>query len=405
MNSRFLCAVNYMLDAFAIALFLAFIDRETIIPLAIVWLMLSALTAITSYVVFRKREYQRGIAIAIVLVIMALCIAAGTSLFVFAAFSILAMYRLHARFSVDGDSSRDGKFMMFFVLMFSVMMFFKLINPMSDKDSLLYPIAVTALIFYVITRMTYRYLSSRNDGARFSHVLLSIGGILGLSAAGGWLVYGLGEYARQLAGWVLGGVVRIILWPFAGLLENITEYLSGLSTEEEMQETLDKMDSEEAAKETTEAVGFASAEFDYSVLVIIVLLIFLVLLVLWLRKVKPEKESKNEEGKVEIQRFKTADAKEQQPNSSAASYSKVDLDIIREAFRDFETLAAGKGKGRHSYETVREWLQRMDWPADEPFFNTYDFVRYGNGQISEQQAFPFLEELNKINEKYLKENV
>lgn len=405
MNSRFLSAVNYMLDAFAISLALVFIDKETAIPLAIVWIILSALIAMVSFTVFLKRDYQPKLAIAIVLVVMALSIIAGASIFIFAAFSMMAMYRLHARFSMaDDSSSRDGRFLMVFVLIFSAMMFFSLINPKADEDSLLYPIAIATIIFYVIARLLYRYIASRNDGALFSHVLLSIGGILGLSAAGGWLVYGLGENARQLAGSMLGGFVSIILWPFAGLLENITEYLSGLSTEEEMQENLDKMDSEDAAKETHEAVEFATAEFDYSVLVIIVLLVFLFLLILWLRKVKPEKESRKEESTAEIQRFETA-AMEEQQHSSALSYSKVDLDIIREAFRDFETLAADKGKGRHSYETVREWLQRMDWPVAEPFFNTYDFVRYGNGQISEQEAFPFLEEINKINEKYLKENV
>lgn len=404
MNYRFLSAVNYMLDAFAISLALVFLDRETAIPLAIVWVILSAFTAIMSFLVFRNKEYQPKIAAAIVLAIMALCIIAGASLFIFAAFSMMAMYRIHARFSVADDSGRDGSFLLVFVLLFSVMMFFSLINPTADGDNLLYPLAIAAIMFYIISRLLYNYTNSRNAGARFSHVLLSIGGILGLAAAGGWLVYSVGEYARQLAGAIVGGIVTVILWPFAGLMENVTEYLSGLSTEEEMQKNLDRMDSEEATEEANEVVAAASAEFDYNVMIIIVLMIFLVLLVLWLRKMKPEKESRKEEKAVEIQRFETA-AMEEQQRSSAVNYSEMDLDIIREAFRDLETTAAGKGKGRHSYETVREWIQRMDWPVAEPFFYTYDFVRYGDGKISEQEALPFLEEINKINERYLKENV
>jgi hypothetical protein len=182
------------------------------------------------------------------------------------------------------------------------------------------------------------------------------------------------------------------------------DFLNRISSEEQRQQNLEKMDVSETIEKTAEIARPDAAGFPFEIVLTGMLILALILLIFWLRKKKPKREEEKEESPAEIERF-TADAAPVPHASATVSYAMMDLDIVRKAFRDFERSAADADKGRKGYETVREWSKRMDWPVSESFYETYDFVRYGSGQISESKALPFLEEIKKIKEKYLKINV
>ena len=50
---------------------------------------------------------------------------------------------------------------------------------------------------------------------------------------------------------------------------------------------------------------------------------------------------------------------------------------------------------------VKEWFSRMGWGKNENLFSTYDKARYGAMTLTEEEGRRFVEDLNKIREKYL----
>ena len=399
MTSRLLSAGNFMLDAFAISFLFVFLNNETDLPLAFVWLAASFLIGIASFFIFWKMPYHIGWAAIIAGFFMSLTLLQGAALWLVASMALLAIYRLHARFTVFDDGlNHDGPFLLVFVLLFSASLVFSLFNPDGDSLGTLYAIAIAALIFYTLFRLLYRFLQARPEGAHFVHAAALAGGVLGAAAITGMLVRQFADEARSLIGTILGGIVQLVMWPFAGLLEKMTNYLSGLSTEQEMLETLDKMEPEETVEEVQTVVQPAAADFPTEIMLGVLLVLALALLVFWIRKVKPEKESRKETSPIELERSAIS-SKVPEERNSTVSYSLIDLDVIREAFRDFEKTAAATGLGRKEFETVREWTARLQWPVSESFYKTYDLVRYGNGRVSEAEAKPFLDEINSLEKK------
>jgi MFS family permease len=406
MISRFWSAGNYLLDAFVISLVLVTINNEPAIPLAWIWLILSAGAAIFSFFFFLKFPYQLLPAGGIAVLVLALAIVVGVPVWLAVVMGLLTLYRLHARFSVfdDGDF-HDGHFLLVFVLLFSGALVVSMFNPQADKTDDFYALAIAATAFYVLFRLFYRYMQTRREGVAFAMTAAAALSVIGLSGLCGFLVYFLAEGARKIAGLALGGILQIVLWPFSGLMEKVTEYLSGLSTEQEMKETLGKLEPEKMPEETPSLGNPAAADFPVELMLAGILAVFFVLLVLWLLKIKPEKEQLKEKESIKIERYATPSVNVQQQPSLYGIYSEMDLQIIREAYRSFEQEAKAAGLGRKEFETVREWTERMNWNISDGFFKTYELVRYGAGKVAEIEAEPFLAEIKKIKEKYLKEHV
>lgn len=405
MTQRLTAATNYMFDAFLISLCLIFIDIEIILPLAFVWLLLNALAAVAAFLVFMKKPYHLGIALGIGACLMGLGLFLGLSIGIVLFFFLVMVYRLHMRFTAsEEDFETDHHFLFKFCLLFTVVLFISFLNPAGGKSFILYTIALSAISFYVIFRMLYRFMQSGAESSSVKQVVMSILSILGLSAIGGTIVFLFADETRYTVSSVLGGAIGIILWPLAIIMEKLVDFLNGLAPADEIQQNLSSIETGEKPEQPADLMRPAAADFPFELIFIGVLLVLAVVLILWLRKRKPEKTEEKKGNPVEIERFAVNSAAPEK-ETAAFSYAMMDLDQIREAFRDFERDAAEFGKGRKTHETVREWLTRMDWHASKNFYDTYDFVRYGKGQVSEEKALPFLEEIIKIKEKYLKINV
>ncbi|MDN7226122.1 DUF4129 domain-containing protein [Planococcus sp. N064] len=407
MISRLWSAGNYMLDAFAISLLLVFLKNETAVPLMWLWLLLSFGAAALAFTLFLKFSYHVMGAALVAAVTLIAAMLLGMPIWLAVVLGILTLYRLHARFSVfDGDGQQEGHFLLVFILLFSVALVISLFNPQVENSEEIFAIAIAATGFYVCFRLLYRYIQTRKEGTSFSMLAVGTAIVIGSASLSGFLVYFLAEDARRLAGWVLGSVLKIVLWPFAGLMEKLTEYLSGLSTEQEMKETLEKLNPETLAEQEGQA-SFQpeAADFPVELMLAAILLVFFILLVFWLVKNKPEKEEQQEKGAAETQRYPTSSAEEPSEQLTRVQYAELDVEAVRKAYRAFEQQADAAGLGRKEYETVREWMNRMSWTVSESFFKTYDLVRYGSRTLTELEGEPFLEEIKKIKEKYLKEYV
>lgn len=406
MTHRFLSAGKYMLDAFAISLVMVFLNNETVIPLAFLWLIHSFAAAAIAYFVFTRLPYQLWMAIAISGGTMFPAVFFDASGWIAILFILLSLFRMHARFSIiDDGTNQDGNFMLIFVLLFSISLVIDLFNPASDSTGITFTIIIAAIVFYVLYRFAYRYLSAAKEGAKFSQALIAAGSVIGGSAIVSYIVFLLADEVRHAAAVIAGGILQILLWPFSGLMEKLTAYLSGLSAESEIEETLEKMGAEETP-EQTQAIG-QSTSFDFPVEIFLTVLVIIsvIALVYWLKKVKPEKEMEKPESSIMIERYSARPPKTEEKPGTGFRYGEVDLQLVREVFREFDKEARDAGKGRKEFETVREWLDRMGWPASENFFNTYNLVRYGDGSISEREALPFIKEIQNLKEIFFEKDV
>ncbi|CEG22312.1 hypothetical protein BN1080_01238 [Planococcus massiliensis] len=406
MNARFLSAGNYMLDAFAISLLLVFLRNEADLPLAFIWLVLSFTAAILSFIFFAKRPYQVGVIIALSAAVIPIAVLLGASGWMAVFMGLLTLYRLHARFSIyDDGTNADGKFLLVFVLLFSASLVVDLFSPLANSSTTIFAIVAGALVFYVLFRMAYRYLEARTQGAKPVQAVGTVLAVLGLSGGSSLLVWLLGDEVRQGAAMALAGILRVILWPFAGLMEKLTDYLSGLSTESEMKATLEKLGPEESEEQAQEMIASGSFDFPSEIFLAVGGAAAIIALIFWLKKVTVEKGSEKPENEVTVERFATIPETVETESKSQVVYGEVDLQAVREAFRTFAKEAAAAGKGREEFETVKEWANRMAWPVSEEFLETYDLVRYGEGAISEKDACPFINEIQKLKENFFEKNV
>lgn len=407
MKSMMVAAFHFMLDALIISLVLVFFFNELALALVWSWLLVALLISIIAYFVFIKRSYQLAWAIGISVMAAGGMWSAGVGLGLALILGMLFLYLLHKHYSANYEKiNQDHHFLMKFILVFSLCWVVLLINPNPQTSQLLFIIAPLAILFYVAGRLLSGYFLSRKDGVRFSQVAKAFGIIASVPAVAAICTFFFADEVRKLAGLIMGGAIQVLFWPLALLLEQITEFLSGLSTEKEMQETIDKLGQEESSAANDSAITqTTSADFPVEVLLAIVVLACAVALVLWLKKVKPETALPEKESSVTIARHNHPPV-QQLVQTPVSLYSQtMDLHQIREVFRELEHAAKEHGMEREDYETVREWMARMQWDVTESFYTTYDQVRYGDKPLPEMQTIQFINEIKKIKGKYLKENV
>lgn len=407
MMARLVSAIYFMLDAFTISLVLVFVSNETSLPAVWSWLLAAVLMASVSFLLFSKRSYRLAWVVGIAIMAAAGMWAAGVSMWMALILGMLSVYLLHVRYSVLYEEINHGyQFLMKFLVVFSIIWVILLLNPEQQTSRLLFTIVPVAVLFYIASHLLYGYIRSKADGARFGQVAGAFGILAALPALAAIGVFWIADEVRTLAGWAVGGAARLLFWPLALLLEQVTNFLSGLSTEEEMQETLDKLGPDaEAGSNDTAVSEAAPTDFPVEIFLGIVVLACAIVLVLWLRKVKPDSQERAEENKVDIKRHNHISAERLVPHDSARPSQNLDLHHIREVFRKLELLAKEQQLGRENYETVREWATRMQWNVTDSFFATYDQVRYGDKQLPERQAEEFISEISEIKRKYFKENV
>ncbi|KAA0958490.1 hypothetical protein ACQKDD_05980 [Planococcus kocurii] len=406
MTSRLPSAIHFMLDAFIIALVLVFADTQGALSVAWIWLLLAWLVSVSSYLLFSRYSYQLVGGIGLSTVATVSMWAMGMSLWLATILGMLSVYLLHARYSVRYKEFNYGHyFLMKFTVVFSICWTLVLLNPNQQTSRLLFSIVPVAILFYVGAQLLYSYLHTRQTGAKFSQVASVFGLLVSIPSVVAISIFYIADDVRRLAGWAVGGMIRVVFWPLALLLEQVNEFLAGLSTEEEMQETLEVLgpDEETGQRETMVSETMPS-DFPIEILLGIVMVISAVVLIIWLRKIKPDSETPVPKSTIRMKRHDHLST-ELFVSTAKESPASRDLHQIREVFRSLELMAKEQKLERQSHETVREWIARMDWDVSASFYKTYDRVRYGDKQLPESQASNFIAEIEKIKNHYLNKNV
>ncbi|WP_430789506.1 DUF4129 domain-containing protein [Virgibacillus flavescens] len=78
-------------------------------------------------------------------------------------------------------------------------------------------------------------------------------------------------------------------------------------------------------------------------------------------------------------------------------FSRKPTNRIRLKVYKFEKLAARKGKGRKHSETIEEWFNRYN--LETTYLNLYQKVRYGDGELTEDEALQLQAHLAEIKGK------
>lgn len=403
MTARFSSASAYLQDAFLISFVMLFIDAEARFPLALIWLVLTLITAVLTMLLSWQKGYMPKLILVAGVLVMTLSLVAGVTIGTFIILTILSLYRLHTRFSViEDDSNGESFFLLIFLLIFTSSLVLSILNPFGNSYDLLLPLAAATIIFYTLSRFFYRYLIARQDGARLSHALVAAVGITLVSAGTAAFVYLIADEARQLAGTIVGAVLAVVLWPFAGVLDWLVKFVNGLSNEEDVLKNISNMEDE--TEQPKEILFSETTEFDYTFIGVVAIVLIVIIGIFLLRKIKPDIGNQKKEIITEINRFSTVSAGPKELER-AEKYDVVNIHEIRKAFREFEEKSMVAEKRRMEHETVREWAQREGLPFTEMFFKTYDKARYSDGNIARSEASPFFAELEKINKNIFLENV
>lgn len=402
MMPRFSSSGRFLFDAFSVSLVLVIFDNGTAQPLAFLWLGSSFLMAGAAFLAFWKFPYHSGSAAAIALASMVPALFLGMPLWLAAILAALAVYLLHARFAEwDADAGQDGNTLLLWVLVYLAVLFIDLLSADRGAAGEANAIILAAFSFYVLFHLAHRFLHGRTAGAKLWQPAVAGAAVLSAAAAAALAVYWIGPTARNFAGTAAGWLLQGVLWPFAPLMEKAANYFSGLSSTQEAQETFAKLQTSEAPEELQQAAAdYSPSEFPVELFFGAGAVLIILLLFFYLRRTKPALQTELPASPAEEVRFSSIGNEEAVQASEKVRYSEMPLEIIRQSYRLFEQEAQSAGLGRHPHETVKEWMNRMEWPASDSFFRTYEKVRYGLGTVAEKDALPFLEEIKKIKAEY-----
>lgn len=404
---RFASSAKFLFDSFTIAMVLAFLDNGASLPPAFLWLAASFLISGAAFLVFNKIPYHAGVSAVIAFCGLGTALLFGLPLWLAVVLGLISAFLLHTRFSAsDYSTEQDGNTLLLWFLVFSAVLFIDLLSMRYDASMKIYPIMFAAISFYVLFHLLNRFFLSRTGGTKPWQVAVSGGAVLSLSALIAFLVYELGPGARTLTGAAAGWLLQLFLWPFSPLMEKAADFFSGLSQSQEATDTFNKLAPPGASEEIRQSVTTSSySGFPTELFLIAGAVLLLIVLIVYMRRTKSEKPSAVPETRMEEVRSMPSERQGDVETGQAVQYSEMDLEVIRRSYRQFEQQAKNAGVGRRPHETVREWISRMGWSASEAFFQTYDLVRYGAGNVPEQDALPFLAEIKQIKEKYFHEQV
>lgn len=253
----------------------------------------------------------------------------------------------------------------------------------------LYIIVIIFTAFFIIGR----YLQ-QVDESSYDKNFFSFAGLLGVIT---------------LLTMLLSFIVPVLKWAFFGLLNGLIsivalaakplfDFIEGIYIESPVNEQ---------EEETEVEMGNQAEEFtDSSVLGAIpqwvwflVIAVILVAIVLYLWKKKMSHETISEQINLNI-----AYASLPQSNKPKRRIfrSNQPENNLRRLLYQLQMYAQKRGLGRHEYETVREWFDRIGISNQELVIETYDAVRYGNGVLTKNEEVLIEERIRGI-KKEIKE--
>jgi hypothetical protein len=402
---RLISSERTVLELFLLIYLFLFLTADSIVGSHYLWLILSTGMGVITYLLFAKIEYSLGIGILLAALLATPFYLNGIPLVVVFMLFVYSFWRLQVNF---GEAKANGwPYLILNTILFSIFYFIiKLVFVNANADVLM----KVQVVLYIMTTVIYFII-------RFA--------VIGLT---GWHLrnFNLGDAGRMFAailglGFITFLAIYFLLNPFrlaivavAGFLFSGLFMLIGKGVTPLIDWFITKFDEARArhleqSEEESFFIDFSlqdeirifGATFSNTELFIMlgIFIIALVAFILIARRRKKALLLNKDPGYA----FRSGGRKKRE-KQLVYDYSKA-VDIVRTAYKEFEEEAQSSKAPRLMGETVKEWFTRMDWEQNDALFNTYDKVRYGSLTVSVEEGSHFIEELDKIRNKYFVNNV
>lgn len=405
-RNRLISSERMILELYLLVYLIVFIGGDTPLGLQFLWLLMATVAGVITYVVFSKVEYSTGIGLLIAAAVSAPLFFVKFQLFILFIVFIYAFWRIHANFSEL--KSNGWPFLVLNTIMFTVSYFLTIIYIYTKVDILL----VGEIIIFLVTIALYfviRFTIIGLIGRRLHHFTVVdagkvFGGLLITGAVTFVVVFyfiesvrsGIIAFVGLLFAGLFMGVVKGIIDPIWGwFIKRLNEKRAELLEEDPDYYFVDFSLQDEVT------VFGANSSAVYEMFTAIALIIALIVVIMVMRK-KKKNHSDSDQGSL----FRSGGRKKDMKKNSQLMYDYSDAaDTVRKAFKEFEEVAQSSSAPRLRGETVKEWFSRMGWGQNEALFTTYDQVRYGSYRVTEGESNHFVEELEKIKNKFFLKNV
>ncbi|WP_233880327.1 hypothetical protein [Virgibacillus halodenitrificans] len=329
-------------------------------------------------------------AIMFISLLIILLLVYGISIFLVILLTIFLVWR-----QIVHDEEADAKNQkVLIVVMLSIFIFD--IYWMYDEQ--LIWIALTFLIVLIAGYM----VSNISHGRNGYHQLKFIGFTIASMLIGGILLYLLYDVIQPATGFLWSSVAQLLMIFAKGIaylidvspleIEGIREMITSNNTNDVKMEMPDEIPRSDNEDKVDQAI---TDSFSSWWLLSVFVASLLILLFFFLKKKHMSKklEVVEAEGSVSQSPVEKRETKNRLTRSNSKKGWKVDNEI-RKQVMELEELAFEKGYGRLKYETIEEWLERLELNTSQ--LKIYQNVRYGNKYVTEEETAYFKEEISRI---------
>ncbi|WP_121615719.1 hypothetical protein [Virgibacillus halodenitrificans] len=258
-----------------------------------------------------------------------------------------------------------------------------------------------ALTFLVVLIAGYM-VSNISHGRNGYHQLKFIGFTIASMLIGGILLYLLYDVIQPATGFLWSSVAQLLMIFAKGIaylidvspleIEGIREMITSNNTNNVKMEMPDEIPRSDNEDKVDQAI---TDSFSSWWLLSVFVASLLILLFFFLKKKHMSKklEVVEAEGSVSQSPVEKRETKNRMTRSDSKKGWRVDNEI-RKQVMELEELAFEKGYGRLKYETIEEWLERLELNTSQ--LKIYQNVRYGNKYATEEETAYFKEEISRI---------
>lgn len=397
---------KFLQDVWLMSFLFLFIRVDTTIFFPFVWIGILFLIATTVNLFFYKTGYQIAISVLVSFLLGLLAFLFGAPVWFFIVILVFSIWRIQERYSkIQEDSTHDGYFMTALLVLFSLSYFLATILQKPDviRETIL--LAIIGLLLFLLDRMIVQWKYSKQENrVPFYKLVLFYLGITSFAAIAFAVIAGFADKARKSIVLLFGDLYGVILYPVGLLMEGLRALFSKFINPpiaRESQKTQAQPEQVEIDNYSKE-IGLWQ-DFPWLAILGGLILIGVIIFVWRLAKNKSQVEVVKA-NQVDYERTQISALKMGKQNDMTWNYS-METNVVRDAYREFERNASSVGFTRHQNETMREWFTREGWHVSERFYDIYDYVRYSQGLMNEQDGKWFIDNLEQLSKKYFSNEV
>ncbi|MBD7983353.1 hypothetical protein H9649_02075 [Sporosarcina sp. Sa2YVA2] len=396
--NQFNYSERLVVELFLLAYVFAFFLGETNSDMAYFWFAISVIGGIASYFIFNGRNYTIGLGGGVALVLTVPLLLFGVPLLNFLIFFAYTLWRIQANFNrsrIKGWPFLTINTLVFFLMASIARLLFVYGNPdlLVNKQIIVY--LLSSFLYFFIRMITIWVNSKQLGNFKLRDANKAFGKIISLAALVFVLVFTFLKPIRLgiliSFGFVFHTVFRVFGEVSSPMLDYIREEAERVEEEEEQDYYMETRMQDELLVSGTSVSPFEIAFYSF---------IFVVLISIIINLIRKRQEKKF----IDLQddyslAFKGKKAKEKVKKQMLYDYSAA-KDEVRKKFEKFELVAKSHNYTRSHSETITEWFSRMGWQEYNFVCLTYNDVRYGLHNPTNDELDRFNQELRKLTERF-----